>query len=467
MLAIEPTHSAALAGRARAERLPEVQELVQRANVEVARGELDGGALDVPRGARDRRRLAGGARGRRRRQSHAARRGVRAVVVGGFRLARRRGLRGRAPRVRGGARDAARLARSRRRSRASRAKARSSSRSRCPRFAALAFERRELWDEAIELYRSVLASDGTLLFAQTGLERARARAGLDAKLVNLIDNPTLLFGDAVLADARALLDAAAAEAEKGPRLDVADRAARASSSSSRRSRSQCASNRISSRASRCIASARSARSPPRKSSCAPARIPSIGSRDGYRDVRQTFTVRPGRNLAADQTGLRRADLGARRDRVTQATSDSGRKSIVTVEERGRRHDFGAAELPVTLGAGHDADVALEGVTGSIQIGRFKDAFFVQAGRGARNLRVGGEPLTGTRELQGRRRHRVRPCAARVPRGRRRHARAAHRVGRHGGRYGAAGSRSARARSPAARPTWRSRRSRSSRVRRAK
>ncbi len=42
---------------------------------------------------------------------------------------------------------------------------------------------------------------------------------------------------------------------------------------------------------------------------------------------------------------------------------------------------------------------LEGVTGSIQIGRFKDVFFVQAGRGARNLRVGGEPLTGTRELQ--------------------------------------------------------------------
>ena len=41
----------------------------------------------------------------------------------------------------------------------------------------------------------------------------------------------------------------------------------------------------------------------------------------------------------------------------------------------------------------------DGVTGSIQIGRFKDVFFVQAGRTARNLRVGGETLTGTRELQ--------------------------------------------------------------------
>ena len=56
-------------------------------------------------------------------------------------------------------------------------------------------------------------------------------------------------------------------------------------------------------------------------------------------------------------------------------------------------------MPVSLGPAHDADVVLAGVPGSIQIGRFKDAFFVQSGRGARNLRVGGEPLTGTRELQ--------------------------------------------------------------------
>jgi len=84
--------------------------------------------------------------------------------------------------------------------------------------------------------------------------------------------------------------------------------------------------------------------------------------------------------------------------VTQAAAESGRTSILTIEERGRRHEFGAADLPVTLGASHDADVPLEGVAGSIQIGRFKDVFFVQPGRGARNLRIGGEPLSGTREL---------------------------------------------------------------------
>ena len=85
--------------------------------------------------------------------------------------------------------------------------------------------------------------------------------------------------------------------------------------------------------------------------------------------------------------------------MTQAAAETNRESIVTIEERGRRQEFGPAELPVTLGAAHDSDVVLDGVAGSIQIGRFKDVFFVQTGRGARNLRIGGELLTGTRELQ--------------------------------------------------------------------
>ncbi|HVJ31252.1 MAG TPA: PEGA domain-containing protein, partial [Gammaproteobacteria bacterium] len=85
--------------------------------------------------------------------------------------------------------------------------------------------------------------------------------------------------------------------------------------------------------------------------------------------------------------------------MTQAAAESKRESIVTIEEHGRRQEFGSADLPVTLGGAHDSDVVLDGVTGSIQIGRFKDVFFAQTGRGARNLRIGGEPLTGTRELQ--------------------------------------------------------------------
>ena len=85
--------------------------------------------------------------------------------------------------------------------------------------------------------------------------------------------------------------------------------------------------------------------------------------------------------------------------MAAATQTDGRGSSVTVEEGGRRRDFGAGDLPITLGAGADADIALDGVQGTIQIGRLGDVFFVQPGRSARNVRVGGEPLTGTRALR--------------------------------------------------------------------
>jgi hypothetical protein len=72
--------------------------------------------------------------------------------------------------------------------------------------------------------------------------------------------------------------------------------------------------------------------------------------------------------------------------------------VIAVEDRGNRREFGTADLPVTFGAGA-ADVTLDGAQGSIQIGRLDGVYFVQAGRGARNVRVGGEPLTGTRALK--------------------------------------------------------------------
>src|SRR5690606_23270818 len=43
---------------------------------------------------------------------------------------------------------------------------------------ALAFETRELWEQAIAQYEAALATDATLAFAQAGLERAGARADL-------------------------------------------------------------------------------------------------------------------------------------------------------------------------------------------------------------------------------------------------------------------------------------------------
>jgi formylglycine-generating enzyme required for sulfatase activity len=71
---------------------------------------------------------------------------------------------------------------------------------------------------------------------------------------------------------------------------------------------------------------------------------------------------------------------------------------VAIDERGRRHEFTAAELPVSIGSAADAQVVLDGVPGSIQIGRLGSVFFVQAGRGTRNLRIDGLQVTGSHAI---------------------------------------------------------------------
>jgi formylglycine-generating enzyme required for sulfatase activity len=73
--------------------------------------------------------------------------------------------------------------------------------------------------------------------------------------------------------------------------------------------------------------------------------------------------------------------------------------IIAVAHGGRRYEFADADLPVVLGAGAEVDVPLDGVTGTLQLGRLGDVFFVQAGRGARNVRIDGAPLAGSRPLR--------------------------------------------------------------------
>jgi hypothetical protein len=160
---------------------------------------------------------------------------------------------------------------------------------------ALAFERRELWNEAIDLYRSVLESDDTLLFAQSGLERAQARAGLDAKLSNLLENPALLLTDSVLADARKLLESAAAEIPQGPRLE-AQRAelGKLITLASQPIAVRLTSDQLTSVTLYRIGSLGAFAS--RDLELRPGTYTVVGSRDGYRDVRHTFTVRPGATL---------------------------------------------------------------------------------------------------------------------------------------------------------------------------
>jgi hypothetical protein len=160
---------------------------------------------------------------------------------------------------------------------------------------ALAFERRELWDQAIALYRGALAADPNLVFAQRGLDRSEKRAGLDAKLRNLIDKPTLLFNDTVLGDARVLIDEARATPEAGPVLtEQIAKLDRLVQSASTPIKVQLTSDQLTAVTLYRVGDLGAFAS--KEVQLRPGTYTAIGSRNGYRDVRQTFMVVPGRTL---------------------------------------------------------------------------------------------------------------------------------------------------------------------------
>jgi tetratricopeptide (TPR) repeat protein len=155
-----------------------------------------------------------------------------------------------------------------------------------------AFEKRELWDRAIDQYESALAADKTLVFAKEGLERSRSRAALDAKLSNLIANPTLLFRDDVLEGARMLLEQAHAIPEPGSRLNgqidrLTQLIAAATTPVTVELRSDAQTEVTLYRVGHLgVFTAKQVE-------LRPGEYTAVGSRDGYRDVRETFTVLPG------------------------------------------------------------------------------------------------------------------------------------------------------------------------------
>jgi tetratricopeptide (TPR) repeat protein len=160
---------------------------------------------------------------------------------------------------------------------------------------ALAFERREMWQEAIAVYEAALVADSTLDFARGGLERSRSRADLDIKLENLLANPNLLFTDSVLADAGRIADQARGLA--APQSRIAAQVARldelirlASTPVTIELTSDALTEVTVYRVGQLGAFSTKALQ------VRPGTYTAIGSRDGYRDVRETFTVLPGRTL---------------------------------------------------------------------------------------------------------------------------------------------------------------------------
>jgi tetratricopeptide (TPR) repeat protein len=161
---------------------------------------------------------------------------------------------------------------------------------------AAAFERREMWPEAIDVYESALAADSTLDFARVGLERSRARADLDIKLENLLANPNLLLTDGILADAGRLVDQArplvAPESRIGTQVARLDDLIRLAStpltveltSDELTEVTVYRVGPLGAFASKAV-------------QVRPGTYTAVGSRNGYRDVRATFTVLPGQALA--------------------------------------------------------------------------------------------------------------------------------------------------------------------------
>jgi hypothetical protein len=296
VLGIDPAHAAAQAGRARAERLPQVLAVMQRADAERGRGELQT-ALDGYRevlaidSSWEPARVAIGEIGGALQDAELDRLmslGFNSLAAEDFTAAEQhfRAALALRPATRAAQDGLTQAEQGTKLAKIVLTEAR-----------ALAFERRELWDQAVAQYRAVLATDANLLFAQNGLERSEARAGLDAKLTNLIDNPTLLFGDTVLADARKLLEEAAAQTDKGPRLaEQIDKLGRLLELASTPIPVRIESDQLTEVTLYRVGALGVFAA--KQVELRPGTYTAIGSRDGYRDVRRTFTVLPGRELPA-------------------------------------------------------------------------------------------------------------------------------------------------------------------------
>jgi tetratricopeptide (TPR) repeat protein len=159
-----------------------------------------------------------------------------------------------------------------------------------------AFERRELWDDAMARYREALALDPTLSFAIEGLERAQYRADLLAKLDALIDSPRLLLSDEVSTDAGNVLAEALAVDDPGPiHSSKTEQLAALVELASTPIGVTLVSDNMTEVTVYRVDELGTFTS--KELELKPGRYTAIGARLGFRDVRKQFTVLPGRDNA--------------------------------------------------------------------------------------------------------------------------------------------------------------------------
>jgi serine/threonine protein kinase/tetratricopeptide (TPR) repeat protein len=156
-----------------------------------------------------------------------------------------------------------------------------------------AAETGEQWARALKAYEAALAIDPGLRFAGLGAVRSRERIRLEKRLRYYLENPDTLASDRYLGEARAVLDEARAVEPRGPRLGGQIQALQAGIKTAQTripvtvlsdGQTEVAVLRV----------ARLGRITHEVLELRPGTYTIVGSRDGYRDVRQTIRI------AADQ-----------------------------------------------------------------------------------------------------------------------------------------------------------------------
>jgi tetratricopeptide (TPR) repeat protein len=150
-------------------------------------------------------------------------------------------------------------------------------------------EQQEQWQKAVATYEQARKIDGGVLFASEGLKRSQARAQLDKQLRTAVDDPLRLSEPAVAAATWKLLAEAKLATPRGPalaeqinRLETILRQAETKIDVTLRSDNATDVT--------VYKVARLGRFQEKALALRPGAYTAVGTRDGYRDVRQNFTV---------------------------------------------------------------------------------------------------------------------------------------------------------------------------------
>ena len=152
-------------------------------------------------------------------------------------------------------------------------------------------ERNEQWQPAADAFGKALALDSSLVKARIGQIRTQARADFDGQILAILDKPERLASDAVYRQAQQLHADARAMQNPGPRLQrqalaLAEQLQLAVTPVPVRLQSDNATDVTLYRVGHLGQFAQ------RDMSLKPGRYTAVGTRLGYRDVRQEFTVSP-------------------------------------------------------------------------------------------------------------------------------------------------------------------------------